>query len=58
MDLILWLVIAESANPIRNLVVAKTRQRAKELAKGMGYKTVHYVCETSTYDEEKLIRYF
>ncbi len=51
----LWCVIVN--DEYYNIVVAKTEQRAKELAKGIGYKKVRFLCETNTYDKEELIFY-
>lgn len=54
----IWLVIVKGPCPVRNLVVASTKQKAKELAKGVGYKYVEFIAETDTYKEDKLIIYF
>lgn len=59
MKMILWLVSVEDSNGIhRNLCVAKSKTKARKLAKGHGFKEVIFICETEFFEEEKLIIYF
>ncbi len=55
----LWAVEVKSSDGTYiNLVVATSKQKAKDLAKGLGHKQVTYVCETESYNEDKLLMYW
>lgn len=55
----LWAVeVKGSDGTYINLVVATSKQKAKDLVKGLGHKQVTYVCETDSYNEDKLLMYW
>lgn len=55
----LWAVeVTGSDGTYINLVVSTSKQKAKDLAKGLGYKQITHVCETDSYNEDKLIMYW